>query len=42
MGGAKATFEAVRPATEVGALWDHGHLVLVVGDDFGKFVLDVF
>ncbi|KFZ08750.1 hypothetical protein V501_05831 [Pseudogymnoascus sp. VKM F-4519 (FW-2642)] len=33
--------EAVGPAAKVGGLRDDLHLVLVVGDDLGKFVLDV-
>ena len=33
--------EASCPRTEIAGLRDHGHLVLVIGDGFGNFILDV-
>ena len=38
----KTTLEAVVPGAEVTTLWDDRHLVLVVGNDFSQFLLDVF
>ena len=34
--------EAVRPGRKVSRLWDHAQLVLMIGNDFGKLVLNVF
>lgn len=39
--GADLALEASSPRTEIGGLGQDGHLVLVVGDDLSKFVLDV-
>ena len=38
---AKTTLEAVGPTTHVGGLRDNRHLILVIGDDFSQFILDV-
>jgi len=39
---AESTGEARVPGREVTTLWDDGHLILVVGDNLSKFLLDEF